>query len=66
MGREYIQEYSKRGCMTNEFLQLPIVSKHSPERTLNKTELWRGKTKTDVAEVAAFIDQQPETSGQLS
>ncbi|ROJ57643.1 hypothetical protein DPX16_23842 [Anabarilius grahami] len=40
------------------------LSKRSLERILSKNKLWRRKNKTDVAEVAAFIEQQLQTSGQ--
>ncbi|KAF3854078.1 hypothetical protein F7725_014766 [Dissostichus mawsoni] len=38
--------------------------KRTLERILCKKQLWRRKNKTDVAEVATFIEQQLETSGQ--
>ncbi|XDV17739.1 hypothetical protein PO909_023558, partial [Leuciscus waleckii] len=40
------------------------LSKRTLERILSKNKLWRRKNKTDVAEVAAFIEQQLQTSGQ--
>ncbi|XP_062422189.1 uncharacterized protein LOC134102881 [Pungitius pungitius] len=67
---QYIEDYFKRGFTTDEILQLLsslhgiVLSKRTLERILNKKQLWRRKNKTDVAEVATFIEQQLETSGQ--
>ncbi len=66
---EHIKEYFKRG-FTNKILALLAerhgiaLSKRALERILSKNQLWRRKNKTDVAEVAAFIEQQLQTSGQ--
>lgn len=70
MDCKHIEDYFKRGFTTNEILHLLadshgiIISKHSLERILNKKQLWHRKSKTDVAEVATFIEQRLETSGQ--
>lgn len=67
---ENIERYFKRGFTTNEILDLlavshgVVLSKRTLERFLSKKKLWRRKNKTDVAEVAAFIEQQLQTSGQ--
>ncbi|KAF3833149.1 hypothetical protein F7725_026814, partial [Dissostichus mawsoni] len=53
MDCEYIEDYFKL-----------VLSKRTLERILSKKQLWRRKNKTDVAEVATFIEQQLETSGQ--
>ncbi|KAK0156578.1 hypothetical protein N1851_000010 [Merluccius polli] len=66
---EYIEEYFRRGFTTNEMFDLlavshgVILSKRTLERCLSKKRFWRRKNKTDVVEVAAFIEQL-ETSGQ--
>ena len=41
-----------------------VLSKRTLERILREKRLWRRKGKTDVAEVAAFIEAQLQTSGQ--
>lgn len=52
MDCEYIEEFSKRGFMTDENLHLLAVS-HGIKQAL---QLWHRKNKMDVSEVAAFID----------
>ena len=70
MDCEYIEDFFKRGFTTDEILTLLaeshgiVLSKRTLERILSKKQLWRRKNKTDVAEVATFIEQQLETSGQ--
>ncbi len=70
MNCEHIKEYFKRGFTNNEILALLAeqqgiaLRKHTLERILRYNQLWRRKNKTDVAEVAAFIEQQLQTSGQ--
>lgn len=66
----HIEEYFRR-CFTNdEILSLlaelhgVVLSKRTLERILRKKQLWRRKNKTDDTDVAAFIQQQLETSGQ--
>ena len=69
MDCEYIEDFFKRGFTTDEILTLLaeshgiVLSKRTLERILSKKQLWRRKNKTDVAEVATFIEQQLETSG---
>ncbi|KAK0140895.1 hypothetical protein N1851_012509 [Merluccius polli] len=66
---EYIEEYFRRGFTTNEMFDLlavshgVILSKRTLERCLSKKRFWRRKNKTDVVEVAAFIEQL-ESAGQ--
>ena len=70
MDCEYIEDFFKRGFTTDEILTLLaeshgiVLSKRTLERILSKKQLWRRKNKTDVAELATFIEQQLETSGQ--
>ncbi|KAJ0005815.1 hypothetical protein NQD34_015709 [Periophthalmus magnuspinnatus] len=70
MTSELAEKYFRDGFTTNEILRLLehshgiTVSKRTLERILSKRGLWRRKNKTNVAEVAAFIEQQLETSGQ--
>lgn len=70
MDCEHIKEYFQRGFTNDEILALLaeshgiFLSKRTLERILNKKQLWRRKNKTDVAEVAAFIQLQLQTSGQ--
>lgn len=70
MGCEYIEQHFKRGFTTNEIFDLLavshgiILSKRTFERILNLRKLWRRKNKTDVADVATFIQRQLETSAQ--
>ena len=45
-------------------IHIILLSKRTLERILNKKYLWWRKNKTNVAEVATFIEQQLETSGQ--
>lgn len=64
MDCEYIEESFKRGFTTDEILYLLavshgiILSKRNLERILNEKKLWHRKNKTEVAVVAAFIEQQ--------
>lgn len=70
MDCEYIEQHFKRGFTTNEIFDLLavshgiILSKRTFERILNLRKLWRRKNKTDVADVATFIQRQLETSAQ--
>ena len=68
MDCEYIEDYFKRGFTTDEILNLLAdsrgLSKRTLESILSKKQLSHPKNKTDVAEVATFIEQQLETSGQ--
>lgn len=70
MAGELAEKYFRNGHMTNEILHLLVdshglnLSKRTLERILCKKGLWRRKNKTDVVEVAEFIEQQLDTSGQ--
>ncbi|XP_048045693.1 uncharacterized protein LOC125267783 [Megalobrama amblycephala] len=70
MNCEHIKQYFDRGYTNDEILAVLAerhgiaLSKRSLERILSKNKLWRRKNKTEVAEVAAFIEQQLQTSGQ--
>lgn len=61
MDCEYIEQHFKLGFTTNEIFDLLavshgiILSKRTFERILNLRKLWRRKNKTDVADVATFI-----------
>ncbi|XP_030585163.1 uncharacterized protein LOC115780219 [Archocentrus centrarchus] len=67
---EQIAKYFQRGFTNDEILALLaeshgiIISKRTLERILHKNRLWRRKNKTEVEEVAAFIQAQLENSGQ--
>ncbi|KAG9278008.1 hypothetical protein AMEX_G5792 [Astyanax mexicanus] len=65
-----IGDYFRRGFTNHEILLLLEeshnikISLRTLERKLQKKKLWRRKYKTDIAEVASFIDQQLQTSGK--
>lgn len=70
MDCEHIEAYFRRGFTNNEILAVldevhgVVLSKRTLERILCRKKLWRRKNKTDVAEVAVFIQMQLENSGQ--
>ncbi|MEQ2252787.1 hypothetical protein ILYODFUR_025435 [Ilyodon furcidens] len=70
MASDLVEKYIRDGFTTNEILDLLEnshgfkVSKRTIERILCKKHLWQCKNKTDVAEVATFIEQQLGTLGQ--
>ncbi|XP_039858032.1 uncharacterized protein LOC120715240 isoform X2 [Simochromis diagramma] len=65
-----IAEYFKRGFTNEEILALLAeshgitISLRTLERILHNNQLWRRKNKTEVGEVAAFIQAQLAMSGQ--
>ena len=66
----HIEQYFQRRYTNDEILAVlaevhgVVLSKRTLERILREKRLWRRKGKTDVAEVAAFIEAQLQTSGQ--
>ncbi|KAK0142534.1 hypothetical protein N1851_019538 [Merluccius polli] len=66
----YIEQYFQSRYTNDEILAVlaevhgVVLSKRKLERILRRKRLWRRKGKTDVAEVAAFIEAQLQTSGQ--
>ncbi|XP_030196023.1 uncharacterized protein LOC115531109 [Gadus morhua] len=66
----HIEQYFQRRYTNDEILAVlaevhgVVLSKRTLERILREKRLWRRKGKTDVAEVAAFIKAQLQTSGQ--
>lgn len=66
----HIAQYFQRGFTNDEILALlaeshgVTISIRTLERILHNNRLWRRKNKTEVGEVAAFIQSQLETSGQ--
>lgn len=65
-----IEDYFRRGFANREILTLLEevhdikLSLRTLERKLQRNQLWRRRNKTDEAEVASFISQQLQTSGQ--
>ncbi|KAA0706551.1 hypothetical protein E1301_Tti022474 [Triplophysa tibetana] len=71
MDFRHIEQYFRQGLANREILTLlenvhgVKISNRTLERLLSKHQLWRRKNKTAEAEVAAFIQGQLQTSGQL-
>lgn len=65
-----IEQYFRQGLTNREILTLleeihnVKISNRTLERLLSKHRLWRRKNKTDEADVATFIQEQLQTSGQ--
>ena len=65
-----IEGYFRRGFTQSEILTLLDeehgieISLRTLQRTLARNQLWRRRNKTDVVEVAEFIHQQLQMSGQ--
>uniref|UniRef100_A0A096LVX3 HTH-like domain-containing protein n=1 Tax=Poecilia formosa TaxID=48698 RepID=A0A096LVX3_POEFO len=65
-----IEQYFRSGFTNLEILRVleethnVKLSLRTLERRLQKKRLWRRKNKTDVAEVASFIEEQLQGSGR--